>query len=114
MPDMGILITLLINAFTIFLIARFLPGVSVDTFWTALVVAVILGLVNTIIKPILVLLTLPITILTLGLFYFVINAVMVLLVDLLIPGFSVSGFLSALIFSLLVSIVGSTLNSLVK
>lgn len=111
---MGILIALLINAFTIFLVSYFLPGVSVNSFWTALVVAILLGIVNTIIKPILVLLTLPITILTLGLFYFVINAAMVLLVDLFVPGFSVSGLISALIFSFLVSIVGSILNSLVK
>lgn len=83
-----------------------IPGVSVDGFITALIVAVILGLVNTFIKPILVILTLPITIVTLGLFLLVINAVVILLVAWLVPGFMVSGFVAAVFFSLLLTIVG--------
>jgi len=81
---------------------------------TAIVVAVVLGIVNTFIKPILLLLTFPLTILSLGLFYFVINALMVLLVSAIVPGFKVSGFFWALIFSLVLSIVSFFLNSLAK
>jgi putative membrane protein len=94
--------------------AYLLPGVKVDGFLTAIVVAVVLGIVNMFIKPILLLLTFPLTILSLGLFYFVINALMVLLVSAIVPGFKVSGFFWALIFSLVLSIVSSFLNSLAK
>ena len=102
---MEILIRLLINTFTLIITAYILPGVGVDTFCQALLAAFIFGLVNIFIKPLLVILTLPITILTLGLFLFVINALLVLLVDRIVPGFQVNGFLWALGFSLLYSIL---------
>lgn len=111
---MGILVNLLINGLAVYITARVLPGVSVDNFMTALIVSVVLGLVNTFIKPILFILTLPATILTLGLFTFVINALMVYLVATFVPGFHVNGFWSALFFSFLLSLVSSVLRALSK
>ena len=98
----------------VFISAYVLPGVTVDSFTTALIVAVVLGIINAFLKPILMLLTLPITIVTLGLFTFIINAILVLLVARIVPGFYVSGFIWALIFSLILSIVTTFLNSLTK
>ncbi len=111
---MQIVINLLINGLAVLISAYLLPGVKVDGYFTAIVVAVVLGIVNTILKPILILFTLPITILTLGLFTFVINALIILLVSSLVPGFSVKGFGWALIFSLVLSLVNSFLHSLTK
>lgn len=111
---MGVITYLLVNGFAIFIAAQVLSGVHVDGIVTALIVAVILGIVNTLIKPLLLLLTLPLTILTFGLFAFVINALLVLLVARFVPGFSVNGFWWALIFSLVISIISSFLNSLIK
>ena len=109
---MGILMNLLISGLAVFISAYILPGVHVDGFVTALVAAVVLGIANILVKPILLILTLPITIITLGLFYFVINALIILLVAKIVPGFKVDGFWWALIFALVLSIVGSFLNSL--
>ena len=99
------------NGLAVFLTAYLLPGVKVDGIFTAIIVAIVLGIVNFIVKPILHLLTLPITILTLGLFSFVINALMILLVDYLVPGFHVDNFWAALLFSLVLSLVSSLLHS---
>lgn len=109
-----IFVNLIVNALAVIISAYILPGVKVDGFLTAVVVAVVLGVVNMFIKPILLLLTLPLNILTLGLFTFVINALLVLLVSNLVPGFKVSGFLWALIFSLVLSVISSFLYSLAK
>lgn len=106
------LIDLLVSALAVFITSYILPGVRLDNFITAIIVAVLLGLVNAIIKPILIFLTLPVTIVTLGLFTFVINALMILLVDSLVEGFSVANFWWALLFSLIFSIVSSFLRSL--
>lgn len=103
---------LLVGTLAVLIAAYLLPGVSVGGFWTAVVVAIVLGIVNILIKPILVILTLPITLLSLGLFMFVINAVLILLVAKLVPGFVVTGFWWALLFSLIVSVVNSFLHSL--
>lgn len=111
---MHIIIRWVISALAILLTAYLVPGVQVVSFATALLVAVVLGIVNAILKPLLVLLTLPITVLTLGLFMFIINAVMILIVDRLIPGFSVDSFLTALLFSLVLSVVNWFLFSLVR
>jgi putative membrane protein len=92
-------------------LAKFLPGVTVAGYVTAIIVAVVLAILNLIVKPILVLLTLPVTILTLGLFLLVINAVIILLADAFISGFGVDGFLIALIFSLLLSLLQTILYS---
>lgn len=111
---MEILIQVLVNAVAVFVCAYILPGVKVDSFTTAIIVAIVLGIANIIVKPLLVVLTLPITILTLGLFLLVINALIILLVAQIVPGFHVSGFWWALIFSLVLSIVSSFLHSLSK
>ncbi len=111
---MNIIISLLVNAFAVFVADYILPGVQVDSFLTAIIIAVILGVVNTFIKPILLFLALPITIITFGLFAFVINALIILAVAAIVPGFVVNGFLWALIFAIVLSLISSFLNSLVK
>ena len=108
---MNFLIRILVSALVAFGLSYILSGVHMDTFVTALIVAVVLAVLNALVKPILVLLTLPITIITLGLFLFVIKALIILLCDKLIDGFSVDGFWWALLFSILLSIVSSILYS---
>ncbi len=110
---MQFILKILLTAIAVLAIEYILPGVTVDTYVTAIWVAVILGLLYAILKPILVVLTLPVTILTLGLFLFVINALIVLLADKLIDGFEVSGFWAALLFSILLSIVQSILYKVI-
>lgn len=109
---MGILINWIVSAMVIFSIAYILPGVRVESFIAALVVALILGIINAFVKPVLVILTLPITIITLGLFYFVLNALLILFVSSIVPGFSVSGFLWALVFGIVLSIANTFVNKL--
>ncbi|ULC59374.1 phage holin family protein [Flaviramulus sp. BrNp1-15] len=111
---MKLIIRLLLNAIAVFVIAYFLNGVSVDSYITALIVAVVLSVLNLLVKPILVILTLPITIITLGLFLLIINAIIILLADKLIDGFSVSSIWIAVLFSILLSILQSILHSLFK
>lgn len=89
------------------------PGISVDGFMTALVAAVVLSVINIFIKPVLMALTMPITVLTLGLFALALNALLIMLVGMLVPGFDVASFWSALLFSLVLSII-SWLASLIK
>ena len=111
---MGIIIRILISAVAVYIASNFIPGITVNSFTTALIVAVVLGLLNAFLKPILVLLTIPITVVTLGLFLLVINVVMVYLADALIAGFGVSGFIAALLFSFVVSIVTWIIDSIVS
>lgn len=96
----------LFSALALLLVAYFVPGFQVDSFWWALVVALVLGLVNATIRPVLLLLTLPINILTLGLFTFVINALMIMLVSTLLEGFQVADFTTALIAALILWLLG--------
>jgi len=105
-----ILINLLITSAAVLLAAWILPGIHVAGFVSAIFVAIVLAFLNTFIKPVLTLLTIPVTIVTLGLFLLVINAVIVGLAGWLIDGFAVDGFWSALFFSLIVSFVGSLLK----
>ncbi|WP_027125724.1 phage holin family protein [Gelidibacter mesophilus] len=109
---MNLIIRLLLTAVTVVVLAKFLPGVEVAGFTSAIILAIVLGLLNAILKPILVIMTLPITILTLGLFLLVINACIILLADEFMGGFAVSGFWIALLFSLLLSFLESVLYSL--
>ena len=109
---MNWLIRLLLNGLAVVLTAYILPGVSVEDYGTALIVALILAIVNVLVKPILVILTIPITIVTLGLFLLVINAAIILFVDNLVSGFYVSGFWWALLFSLILSVFNSLFNDL--
>lgn len=102
---MRLLINIVVVGLVVLLLSYFLPGVAVSSFLTALLVAAVLALLNALLRPLLVILTIPITILTLGLFLLVINAIIILIADALIPGFEVAGFLWALIFSLLLSLV---------
>jgi putative membrane protein len=110
---MKTLINILFTTVFVLLIAYFMPGVTVDGFGTALIVALVLGLLNIFIKPILVLFTLPVTIITLGLFLLVINAIIILICDELVNGFDVRSFLSALLFSLILSLCQSVVSRLV-
>lgn len=109
---MNLFIKLLLRTIIILIAAYILPGVGVDGFFAASVVAIVLAIVNTIVKPILVFLTLPATLITLGLFLLVINALMISLVDVLVPGFHVDGFWWALLFSVVISILSSFFESL--
>jgi len=102
---MAMLINWLLAALAIMATAYLLPGVSLSGFVPALVTALVLGLVNAFIKPVLLLLTLPINILTLGLFTLVINALLIMLVSKLVSGFQVQGFWWALVFSVVLTVV---------
>ena len=101
---MRLLISILINAVAIFFAGWLLSGVTVDDFGTAILAALVLGVINWTIRPLLTILTLPITVLTFGLFLLVINGAMVLLADYFLDGFEVANLLWALIFLLVVSI----------
>ena len=111
---MNFLIRILISALVAYGLTHILDGIHIDKFTTALVLAVVLALLNAIVKPILVILTLPITIITLGLFLFVINALIIMLGSRLVDGFRVDGFWWALLFSILLSLVSSVLYSVGK
>lgn len=111
---MAILLNLLVSSVAVFITAYILPGIKVNNFFTAIVVAIVLGVINAFLKPILIILTLPINVLTLGLFTFVINALLIMLTSFLVPGFYVTNFWWALLFSLVVSLITSFLNSLSK
>lgn len=107
---MGFIIKLLLTGVAAIIAAYILPGVQIDTFITALILALVLALLNAVVRPILVILTIPVTVLTLGLFLLVINALIVLLADYLIAGFNVDGFLWALIFGLVLAVITAILD----
>ena len=109
---MNIILKWLLTAISIVISAYLLSGVTVANFWTAIWLALFLGLINIILKPILILLTLPINILTLGLFTFVINALLILLASSVIKGFEISGFWVAMVFSVVLSLVNFVLYKL--
>ena len=109
---MNFILKIVLTAVAVLVIAHFLPGVSVENFTSSVIVAVVLALLRVTIKPLLIILTLPVTIVTLGLFLLVINALIILLADNLIDGFNVTGFWVALIFSLILSVFESILYSL--
>ncbi|QJR14698.1 hypothetical protein DSM104440_01508 [Usitatibacter palustris] len=102
---LSLLLRWIVNAAALLLVAYLYPGVAVTTFFAALMAALVLGLVNAVIRPILVILTLPVTILTLGLFIFVINALLFWFVAEVVKGFEVTGFMAALIGSVLYSVI---------
>ncbi|NRB60765.1 MAG: phage holin family protein [Winogradskyella sp.] len=111
---MNLIIKLLVNAIAVFILAEFLSGVRVDGYVGAIIVAAVLSILNVLVKPVLVVLTLPVTIVTLGLFLFVVNALIILLVDKLLSSFSVDGIWTAIIFSVLLSFLQSILHSFIK
>lgn len=111
---MKFILRLLLSALAVVILSKVLPNVAVDNYTTALIVAVALSLLNFIVKPILVILTLPVSIITFGLFLLVINAVIIKLADHFVDGFTVDGWLWAIVFSLLLSLLQSILYSLLK
>ena len=111
---MKFLLRILLNAIAVIILAYILPGAEVNTFFTAVIVALVLSLLNFLVKPILVILTLPITVVTLGLFLLVINALMILLAAHFIDGFQIANVWWAIVFSLLLSFLQSLLHSMLK
>lgn len=108
------LLVWILNAVTLLIVAYVLPGITVASFWSAMIAALVLGLINMLVKPILILLTLPITIVTLGLFLLVINALMFWLAGSLLKGFQVSGFWWAVGGALFYSVISGFLTSLIQ
>lgn len=111
---MSQLIHLIVSTLAVIITSFLLPGVEVSGFISAFLAALVLGLINTFIKPVLIILTLPVNILTLGLFTFVINALMILLASSIVPGFRVKGFWWALLFSLILSLINHLLERYFK
>jgi putative membrane protein len=101
---MNLVLRILITAILVIVIAHFMPGVSVASFMTSVIVAVVLALLNAFVKPILILFTLPVTLITFGLFLLVINALMILLCTKIVGGFHVESFWTAVFFSIILSI----------
>lgn len=108
---MNFLVRILITAAVAFGLSYILKGIRIDSFITALILAIVLAILNALVKPILVILTFPITIVTLGLFLLVINAAIILIAGKLVDGFKVDGFWWALLFSVLLSFTTSMLQS---
>src|SRR3989339_266513 len=111
---MRTLLRWLISATTLMLVAYYMPGISVRSFYAALIAALILGLLNALVRPVLLLLTLPVNILTLGLFTFVVNALMFWFVSSIVKGFYVAGFWPAFWGALVMWLVGWLVNDLLK
>ncbi|MGB6269429.1 MAG: phage holin family protein [Olleya sp.] len=111
---MNLIIRLLLNAIAVFFLAEVLKDVHVDNYVTSIIVALVLSILNLIVKPILVILTFPITILTLGLFLFVINGLIILLADKFIDGFAVSSIWTAILFSVLLSVLQGLFQTFLK
>lgn len=108
---MNLLIRLVISTVAIIIAANLLDGVVVTNVTTALIAAIVLGLLNTFVRPVLQLLALPITILTLGIFYFIINILMVYAAAALVDGFAISDFISAALFALIVAVISGVLGA---
>ena len=109
---MNLIIRLLITAIVAYLLTKILPGVHFEGFSTAIIFAIVLGVLNVIVKPILSLFGLPLTIITLGFFALVINALIILLADYFIDSMEIDGFWWAFLFSILLSIITSLANSM--
>lgn len=112
---MKLILNLLLTAVAVYILSELLsPHVEIDTFSTAIIFAIVLAILNAIVKPLLILLTLPITIVTLGLFLLVINILIIKMADAFVSGIHVDGWLWALIFGFLLSLVSTLLHKLVK
>ena len=111
---MRFFVRLIVTALAVVIASKILPGVEVRGGLTAVVVAAVLALLNVFVKPLLIILTIPITVFTLGLFLLVINALIILLAARIVDGFHVDGFWYALLFSIVLTIVVSLLNALVR
>jgi len=108
------IIKIILTAIAVVILAKFMPGVVVESYVYAIIVAIILSLLRVVVKPLLVILTFPVTLISFGLFLFVINALLILLTDFLVSGFFVKSIWTALLFSILLSIFQSVLFGLVK
>lgn len=108
------LVRMLITSFAVLITGYLLPGVHVDNFLSALILALVLALMNVTLKPLLIILTIPFTVVTLGLFLLVINAIVILISDAIIPGFIVDGFWWALLFSLVLSLINSIFQNIAE
>src|SRR3989344_2931255 len=104
---MKLFISWLISTLAIVITAYLLPGISIAGVVPALVLAIVLGVINTFIRPILLILTLPLTIITLGLFALILNTLLIMLAAAVVPGVAVSGFLSALLFGIILALISS-------
>ncbi|MBK9730158.1 MAG: phage holin family protein [Chitinophagaceae bacterium] len=111
---MNFLVKILISGLAVLITAYLLPGVDVDGMLGAVIVAAVLAVLDAIIKPLMIILTLPVTIVTLGLFLLVINAFVILLASKIVPGFKVDGFWWALLFSIILSIISSVFEGMAK
>jgi putative membrane protein len=109
---MNLILRIVVTALLVLLISNFLPGVNVSGFATSIIVAIVLGLLNLFVKPVLVLFTLPVTVLTFGLFLLVINAIIIMICSELVKGFRVDNFWIALLFSIILSFLQSVLFGL--
>jgi putative membrane protein len=111
---MNFLTKILVKNLAVILVSYFMPGVQVKNITTAIVVAVVLAFLDSIVKPIMIVLTIPVTIFSLGLFLLVINACLVLLADYFVEDFNVKGFFTALFFSIILSLTTSILEAIAK
>lgn len=109
---LGMLIRWVLYAFSLLFVAWIVPGITLAGFMPALWATLVIGIVNIFIKPVLIILTLPINLLTLGLFTFVINALLFWLVSKMVPGFMVTGFMAALLGSILFSLISVFINQI--
>lgn len=103
---MNLFIRLILGALSVMIAGYFLPGVHIRDFFVAVVVSLVIGFLNTFVKPVLKILTLPINVLTLGLFTFVINGILILFVSNLVPGFTVDGLWTAILYGIVLSVIG--------
>ena len=110
----SLIVRWMLNGLALYIVAKILPGIHLLDFGSALIAVIVIGLVNALIKPLLFLLTLPVTIITFGLFALVLNALMLVLASALTPGFKIDGFGTALLGSILLSIVTTIFHSLVR
>lgn len=108
------ILRILLSALAVVILSKVLPGIGVDSYTTAIIVAVVLSLLNFLVKPLLIIFTLPVTIVTFGLFLLIINAIIILMADYFVAGFYVSSIWWALLFSLLLSFLQSILFSFLK
>ena len=111
---MKFILRLLLSALAVVILSKVLPNIEVDDYPTAIIVAIVLSLLNLVVRPLLVVLTLPVTVITFGLFLVIINATIILIADKFISGFAVNGFIWAIVFSVLLSFLQSILFSLLK
>lgn len=111
---MKLIMKILLTAIAVFVLAHVLPGVSLDGYMSALIVAIVLGVLRIVVRPVLILLTLPLTIVTLGIFLLFVNAFIILLADYFVAGFSVKNIWHGILFSVLLSVLQSILHNFLK